>query len=677
MADNDDQVVLRDRFEIKPAARLPQFDQGSGPSAALAFSAEDHSQNGRKLFALICPGDLPTRAHNLPERKAPTPLLWPEAYGIVDWPVRTAGGAAVWGRRPALVYAQPVGERLSTADNQPLPRMNEQAITRYILKPAIQVLRELGHLGMAHRAIRPTNIFYAAGNSGEIVFGDCFSTVPGCHQPALFETIENGMANPMGRAAGSQADDLYALGVLLLLLHLGRNTLQGLSDEAVNSAKINFGTFSALVGGEKVSPTMAEMLRGLTSDKASDRWTLRNLDMWMLGQYFNPVLPSLPQRATRPIRFAGGEHMSRPAIANAMVYHWDDAVSFVDSGALESWLKRGFNDEKVGEPLAQIRALAFSYGASSGAKHRTVSRMVAFLGNSLPICYKSVRVHPAALGTMLASVIDNAPVRTEFVELLRGRLPQGWLDHQPKLTSDMMQIRQILEGLEKVIDRSGPGFSVERALYELDHATPCRSELIADYYVTMLKDLLPAIDAALPGAEAGTIPMDRHIAAFIAARTNRPVERDLGQLANVTDQVGYRLAVLRLIATVQRQHGNHDLPRLAEAILSILDPVVEAFHRLRSRDELRDRLRRFAAHADFMQMAELLDDEGPTRRIDVQGFEEAKQSYAALEREAHWLEEGGLTAPARIHASARTSSAITGAFLASAVVAAFAILMVV
>jgi hypothetical protein len=671
MADDGDLVMLRDRFEIKPASRLQQFDQG--PS--LAYAAEDHAQTGRKLFALICPGSVPARGLNLPERRNQIAMLWPEASGVVDWPIASPGGQPVWGRRPALIYAQPSGERLMKDDTQPLPRMNEQTIVRTIVKPVMQVLRELEQMGVPHRAIRLTNIFFAAGSSGEVVLGECFAGTPGGEQPAIYETIENGMASRMGRAVGTQADDLYALGVALLLLHIG-NALHGMSDDQIIAAKINFGSFSALAGGEKVSPTMAEMLRGMLSDKLSDRWTLRNLEMWMLGQYFNPVLPTLAQRAGRPIRIGGLEPISRPSAAHALATHWDEALTLVDNGTVESWLKRGFNDEKVAEPLALIRGLAMSYGPSVGAKHRIVSRLIQFMGGSLPICYKSIRVNPAALGTMLASVIDQPSLRTEFVEMLRGRLPQGWIDQQFKQTAELAQIRRVLDGIEKIIERAGPGYSVERVLYDLDGAMPCRSDLIGDYYVTNLKDLLMAIDAALPGAEAGTVPMDRHIAAFAASKLARPVERELTQIGNTADPVAYRLGVLRLIAAIQRQHPNNDLPRLAEALLDLLKPVVESFHRLKARSEVRNKLEQLAARSDFVQMAELLDEEGTYRRLDIDGFDQAQKSYAELETEAQWLEEGGLTDPQKIQASARVSAAISATFLASGVLAAFTIAMV-
>jgi hypothetical protein len=673
MADSGDKVILQERFEIKPSTRLASFDLGS----AQAFATDDLNHPGRKLFALIGSGTLPCRALNLPERRGgQVPLVWPEAVGMVDWPVRIAGGAQVWGRRPAMIYLQPVGERVAKADDDPLPRLNEQVLARTIIKPALDMLRELTLFDVPHRAIRATNIFYAAGNAGEIVFGPCFGSVPGADQPTVYETIENGLSHRLGRSAESLTDDLYALGVLLMGLNIGRRPMQGMNDEAIIAAKINFGSFSALSQGEKFSPTMAELLRGLLSDKVGDRWTIRNLDLWMLGQYYNPVLPILPHRATRPIRFGGGDHISKPALAHAMAWHWEEATEFVTDAALENWLGRGFNDEKVAGPLAIIRGLASSYGAPGGVKHRTVSRMISFMGPALPLCYRTLRVNIAALGTLLASVIDQSAPRNEFAEMMRARLPQGWLDQQAKQTPDVLTLRSTLAKVEPLLERPGPGFGLERALYELAPQAPCRSDLIADFCVNDLRDLLPAIDAALPGAEAGTLPMDRHIAAFIAARLGRGVERDLNALANMADQAAYRLGVLRLLANVHNLHPNPDLPRLGEALAEMLSPVIDSFHRLKSRDDLRAKVKLLAGKAELQHLAELLDEEGTTRQNDQNGFREAQQTYAALQKEAEWLEHGGLTDPVLVSASARMSAAATSALMASAVIAGFAVLMV-
>ena len=116
--------------------------------------------------------------------------------------------------------------------------------------------------------------------------------------------------------------------------------------------------------------------------------------------------------------------------------------------------------------------------------------------------------------------------------------------------------------------------------------------------------------------------------------------------------------------------------RLGATIAEMLMPVIESFHKLKSRDEIRNKVKQLAAKSDFQQIAELLDDEGVTRQVDDRGFLEAQQNYVALEQEAKWLEDGGLTDPALIQASARASAAVTSALLASAVLAGFAVLMV-
>ena len=96
---------------------------------------------------------------------------------------------------------------------------------------------------------------------------------------------------------------------------------------------------------------------------------------------------------------------------------------------------------------------------------------------------------------------------------------------------------------------------------------------------------------------------------------------------------------------------------LAETLLELLKPVVADFHRLQSRSEIAKKLEQFAARSDFVQMAELLDEDGPIRQSDTHGFEQAQHAYVELEKEAQWLDAGGLTHPDRVQASARVSAA--------------------
>lgn len=668
----DEQVLLEERYEIAPDRRVPKHDS----HGVEAFAASDRNEPGRPMFALIAPGHLPCRYLGLLAKRPPSdaPVIWPRAGGVVDWPVGHAtNGQAVWGRRPALVFDVPKGERVFGGEAPPPGPLTEPQLARLVIGPLVAAIRELTALGIPHRAIRPGNLFYQSGNQGPMMLGECFSMPPGFAQPALYETIENAIADPYGRGPGLNADDLYALGVLLLQLHVGRDPTEGMTEEEIISAKISAGSFAALAGREKLSTSMAEILRGLLNDRPGDRWTLRHLDAWTSGQHFTPTMPHLPQRASRPIRFGEGEYMNKPALAHAMARHWPEAIKLVDSSDFDNWMKRSFNDDKVADVMTRFVGWAATSGSSAAMKDRYVSRLITWMNAQSPVCYREIRVNVTGMGTLLAQVLDNQPLLNQFVELLRGRLPQVWLNEQMALNADQLQVRRIMEEIEKHIEKPGIGQGAERALYELDPLIPCRSPMIADFYVTGVRDLLPAIDAALPGLGEGTIPFDRHIAAFIGAHLRRSIDRELGAIAQATDEGGRRVAILRLLAMVQQAYPGRALPRLADAVVAMLKPALNSFHHATARADAERRMHKLGKECDLSGLALLFDPNGPHRRADSLGFTAAKRAYAALKREEQWLEAGGLTNPTRTRLIGQRAAAIGSAFIASAAIAAYSV----
>lgn len=664
-------VEMGDRFEIQPSQRLPAYDSGM----AEAYVATDRVDTSRKVYALISPGHLAIRGLSIAPTRNPAGayLTWPLSAAIVDWPVGIDGGDVLWGRRPAFIYSIPAGERLVGTDGQ-IPQMTEAQLIKSFIQPAIHLLRDLILIGCPHRAIRPQNMYYQSGKGGDIMFGDCLASPPGTGQPASCETVDNAVSDPIGRGIGSVADDLYAIGATALMLFLGRDPVAHLSDEQIINAKINQGSFSTLAGGEKLAPGLAEMFRGLLSDKVSDRWTIKHLEGWMTGAHFSPVLPSIPQRSTRPLKFCGGEYLNRPALAHAMSRHWNEAMVLIAGGDFDNWFKRGFGDEKAADKMARVIGLANAYGPQSGIRDRTVSRYIIMMGGNLPLCYKDVRTGLTGMGSMLSHYFERPEKVQQIAEMMHARLPHAWVEEQPNLRPEQMQMRRSLEMIDKVIDRPGPGYGIERVLYELDRGTPCKSALIADYYVVASADLLPAIDAAIPGAPHGTLPMDRHIAAFIATSMKRSMDSELVGLANKADEIGYRTAVLRLIAIVQRVHQNYDLPRLAQVIVEMLEPVIASFHNTAMRDHIREQIATHAKGCRFDEMLLLLDGDGQLRRADSDGFARAMQEYANLERGRSWLANGGLTDTARVRGIAQRAAAITATLTSSACLAAYGVI---
>jgi len=667
----DDQILLEGRYEIAADRRMPQFDS----PGVDAFAVNDRNEPGRPMFALVTPGHLPCRYLSLITKKPPSdaPVMWPRAGGVVDWPLAANGGPVVWGRRPALIFDVPKGERVFGGAAAPPPEMMEPQLARQVIAPLMAAIRELTSLGIPHRAIRPGNLFYQSGNQGPVMLGECFSMPPGFAQPVLYETIENAIADPYGRGPGLNADDLYSLGVLILQLHIARDPTEGMTEEEIISAKITAGSFAALAGREKLSTSMAEILRGLLNDKASDRWTMRQLDAWSFGQHFTPTMPSLPQRASRPLRFGDSDHMNKPALAHAMSRRWAETMKLIDSSDFDNWMKRSFNDDKVADIMMRLANSAAASGPTAAIKDRYVARLIIWMSAQSPICYRDIRVNITGMATMMAHVLDKQPLLNQFVEMLRGRLVQVWMNEQHALNADQLQIRRIMEEIEKHIEKPGIGAGPERALYELDALIPCRSPMIADFYVINMRDLLPAIDAALPGLGEGTIPLDRHIAAFIGAHLRRSIDRDLSAIAQAVEEADRRVAILRLLAMVQQAFPNHKLPRLAASIVAMLTPALNSFHHATMRADAERRMHKLGKECDFSGLALLFDPSGPYRRSDSLGFTAAKRAYAALKREEQWLEQGGLTHPDRTRLIGQRAAAIASAFVASAAVAAYSV----
>src|SRR3546814_19623601 len=88
-----------------------------------------------------------------------------------------------------------------------------------------------------------------------------------------------------------------------------------------------------------------------------------------------------------------------------------------------------------------------------------------------------------------------------------------------------------------LLNQTGPGFGLERVLYELNPSIHCRSPLIEHLYVTRIEELVPALERAAANRDRGGRPMDRHIASFAVARSPDVDERFVRPLSGA-DQSG-------------------------------------------------------------------------------------------------------------------------------------------
>jgi hypothetical protein len=623
---NKGAVKLKDNHEILPNHPLPELE--SPP--ALAFVARDGREPSERLYALVCDPRMPARTEVLRAlvRLRHPNLLSVMEWGVVDWPPEQR-------RCLAVILKRPSGARLLPPDLAGGQPMREERLLRTVLTPLIRGLAALDHLGFSHRSIRPDNIFV---NGDTVALGDGYSSPAGLTQPMLFQTIERGMAAPVGRGDGSRSDDLYALGVTVLVLLLGRHPLPGKDDEAVLASKLKLGTFGALVGSERFSPALTEFLKGLLTDDAANRWTLEEVESWVDGRLFAPRHPPLPRRARRPFVFKGTEYLSTRVLAHDLARHWDEAGEAILSTAFEAWAKRGLGDDRQAENLLQVLGAAGRGGLTGAARDHLVARVLIALDPAAPIRFKGLAIMLDGFGPTLAATVDNTQAKELLRQVLADEIPDAWFAMQQRPRRDLTRHLQLFQRLSTMLEEDAPGLGMERWLYELNPDLACLSPIIQRYYVTQAEEIVPALEQAAQRSDRGREPIDRHLAAFIAARATPSFTSQLSELAQGIQSPNGALAGLDILASLQDQQNSVATPALADWLGEFMAPVINRFRSLERRNRLKRSIQAAISAGDLTAMLRILDNPREKAR-DADGYDRATSNYTMAASEIARLEQ--------------------------------------
>ncbi len=665
MAEPAKDGMIAGRFRADPARRLPLFDQPSGS----AYLASDHKNPGEPVFALVCRPEMQPRRDVVTKlaRLRMAGLLSPRAIGTLHWAPDDA-------EREILVFPQLQGKRLADRPDGRFEPLGETRLRHEVLPALTATLKELGALYTAHRAIRADNLFFSGAEGRDIVLGECVSALPGLFQPVACETIESGQALPSARGAGRRSDDFYALGVLLLTLMSGGPPVTDLDDDELILRKITQGSCAALTAGLRVSSAMMELLRGLLYDDPKERWGLEEVQFWLAGRRMSPRQVLLPPRARRAITISGRRREMDREVAHALAVSWPEGVELAASGELEGWVRRSLGDEERGRRIARYRA---GNTGSAPEPDLLLSRALTILDPPGPIRFKSLALRLDGLPGALAQDFDKEERRKLLAEILELRLPSQWIEAQASSGPEVIAYKKLYDALHTYLGNPGFGFGIERCLYEANPGLACRSPSLTRFRVTKIEDLLPALDrlAAAQGGGAAPEFVDRHIAAFCAARA-----KDLGtEVFKALDQQEHlasrRMAALELLAEVQKLAGPARLPNLARAMALLLEPVIQGFHNRPYREELIAEVEATAAEGSLGQLVTVLNDP-KAQRGDELGFEQAQVLHREFTQEIDWLEAGGLTDPAHVRRTAAQVTAVLSTFAAVLVFVATAALEV-
>ena len=619
-------VMLGSQIEIMPSMPLPELNSPGG----LAFMARYKADASTSLYAILCPpGQFPRLDAITVMRSLDNPgLIRFVDSGVVAWIDGT--------RAYAIIYQRPMVPRMRAGLDETHPILSEDAINRHFILPMVGALGALLNSGLVHHAIRPTNIFWHVGSSTSPQIGECLSAPAGVGQPVLFEPIERALCLPLGKGSGLHADDCYAFGVTLALLVLGRNPLQGKDDAAIIDLKIQKGSIGALIGSHRLQPSHIEILRGLLSDDARQRWSASDLEQWQNGRRMTPKNSDAGRKAARHFDFDGKEFWQTKSLAMAMIGNIPEAIKVIESESLHKWLHRALNDEERAADVVKVVADLKQNGKMIHYEDQLVARVCMALDHAAPIRYRGLSVMLAGIPTLLSDAAIHGRNLTELAEILSTQLPAVWIQMQKDSKGEYITMGQLFERMKGFIEKTSFGNGLERVIYETNPALACLSPMLKNQYVTTPKQLLPALERIAANSGRPREPLDRHIAAFLVVRDKRS-EAIFSPMLMPEGSIRRGLGLLSLFADLQYRHGSENLPQLASWLSPVAEPAIRRFLGKALRETLQKQIKDVTSSGDLSKLLRLLDDPKNVER-DQHDFLAARILYLNIQKEIAGLE---------------------------------------
>ncbi len=622
---SSDRLLLNNRVEILTSQPMQAF----ASPGTIAFGARMRNTAKTDMLALLATAHLPIRHDIISslttiENMALCKLV---DTGTIDW---TEGV-----RYPVLVYAMPIGSRLFNSMDDVQQPLDEDVILKQVLAPFVSVLRDLNAAGIMHGAIRPTNITMAEGASN-MQLGDGAAMPCGYGQPTIFETLERAMARSAGRGPGQHSDDLFALGVTALMLAIGRNPVAGQDEESVLFQRMDRGSYHVLAAPHRFSGMFTEMFKGLLQDHPKQRWTASDLDLWLSGKRPPTKPPEAHRRATRPINFDGRDYQETRTIAHALTRNVGAAQTLIESGEMVRWLKRTFSEERLANEVGNAVDAAMNSGKTNNFADYLAAKTAIALDPRAPLRFRGAHIFPSGYGAYLAEQVQTGGNLQVAAELISANLCSYWLNCQSD-RADALSYTQSFESCRVHLERPGPGYGLERVLYELNPQLPCQSPLIKSYSATTAAEALKALEDVAKRPDRPTAPLDRHLAAFLICRERRLGEALFLALAGPENTIKYNITLLTVLANAQYRQGPPSLPNLAGWIATLLDGAIDRHFSRPLREQMRTELEELVKKGVITDMVSLVDNASTIDR-DRTDFLYTRKVYAITQRQINKLQ---------------------------------------
>jgi hypothetical protein len=637
VAEHSDPVLIEGQFLVDKDTPLVEF---SLPSAK-AYEVSDQRDAGRQLFALVCIPGLPVRLEHASE------LISMDHIGVmtlVTWDV--AFWPLINQKTIIMIYERPLGGSVIGAIKRGVFKVTDDNFQTIILDPVFRAIEHLNANNITHREIRAENLFFMDNQHQEIVIGDCITCPPGFDQPVIYEPVHRAMASPSGRGTGDLSDDLYALGVTIIVLILGEKIHQFETLEELFAAKIEEGTYSALCGNRRLFSSIQEPARGFLIDDIDERWGLDEMSQWLNGRKQNSRKHTPSRKATKPYVFMEKSYFSPRVLAHAFTKNVKKGAEEIKNEELEIWLRDSLGEKDLALSINAIAIAATTHENEVRNSDDHIVTKASILMDPLgPIRFKGLSFIPDGYGATLAVELLRRNTMQTAAEVLRYNLPKIWYEAPTREIRDTSsyKFQIIFREMSGILQTVGPGFGIERCLYELNSSLPCQSSLITEQCVVDIGELLPSLDNVADRIDKQIRPLDRHVTAFIASRFKTPIQEQLSALSEQKDS-SFLTGMLGILALLQSKTNKQPLYALTSWVGSLLGPIIETYFNLFTRKRIEKEIPDIVRQGSLLELLKLVESP-EIRQQDSEDYEDACLEYNTVELQIQDIKSGDLSSP--------------------------------